>query len=333
MSTDDTLADIDAAIDDYVTWHGSIDAASWSPEREATDVTGHYGDIGTNQYATQGSVLPRVEDPETVPYAHGEGCRCSACVVERRYDLTPGAIREQRRAQTRDAVNELAERYRQWHEQTERQRAERQDAQILALLRGEIERSIGEPVIGVTAFRSWERHETDVVALAEHVDTRWVLDDESHWYDDRSAQLYFRLEGIRRPGQVSWHQIPRDIVRRGAMSWYDPVTRSWEESSSVQSDVRTRTIAPLVIHLQVPTTDVRSMIQGVRAPHIVVDEVTQAMAQVGQAAARAAAQIAEFTETAREEVSPAPALPAPTVRRGLDGQRSPYGPPQHGRRR
>lgn len=42
-SADDTLASIDEAIDDYVTWHGSVDSASWSGDgSHEHDTTGDY---------------------------------------------------------------------------------------------------------------------------------------------------------------------------------------------------------------------------------------------------------------------------------------------------
>lgn len=84
---DDTLAEIDEAIDDYVTWYGGGDAATWS----AGDVPGR--DVAWWDRVAQPSepersagLLPVVRDPEEVgTYNHGEDCRCGepGCVSSR----------------------------------------------------------------------------------------------------------------------------------------------------------------------------------------------------------------------------------------------------------
>ena len=311
---DDTLSEIDSAIEDYVTWHGSADAGVWKadvaedPEHRGTYNELQYWSDNTSR-SVRGEVLNHVATPE-------EAARGPRESVGSPFDAL-WSPRHDPLEDLRSAMREVARPSRP-APRFPRPALHRDDAAILALLTNAIRSRTGMEVTEVTVERSWVRFETRVSATDGSLSVVYSMTDDIRVTEE---MVFVPVEVVYDGGRLALppHQDAFQILRY-------PSPGDLEDPSY---EVATIDLAPIRISLGAPGVYGR----GANPHLVVIDELAEATTRVGASAQQAAAALADLGAAPVPEPDQEVPLPAPLARSGRDGQRSPYGPPSRRRRR
>jgi hypothetical protein len=209
---------------------------------------------------------------------------------------------------------------------------------LMYILQHELQRRFGGPVTA-TIYRT-DTFTVYVDVSNGELDVRYLMDDDVR-YDIlrfRPSRIRHRGSEIQLPSGMTHYEyavLPDGPLSRFANPFANPA------ELAVTPIRRVLDLTPIRISMEAA-----HQVRGYMTRLQVLDEVaqfTEGMRRVGEAGQRASELLEEFRQNVvrdtlahvslpQEEAPSRPSAPAPFIRSGLNGQRSPYGPPSRGRR-